>query len=506
MNCKSFSCLSASPSACKSPEVIVGDGAIYTPFVEMQFSGNAKLTVGNHSAAGNNMAAITSFTYGFGKATNHGIEIEIIDHGATLYPQIVDLANKTIDEIDPNVNSSGSNVLIDFGWILRGTDDATFRYTVNSLTGYKIGGIINDIDQTYEGGNMKITIKIGAAWCKTMMVKHNRSIFSEDAKGSLKEALRKLFTEHDPKFAGVKFLRTNDKGDYDNKEWNFKTSDQGPDGPKGTWPMNESNPYATACSWLQNITTDADKGIVIAYDNINNLVLFLEDNFNEKSVIGRNIATYIVNGGNCGPVLSFSPKINWAKGLQDGSGATAGGAASGDNSRTIKPSDEVEKKVGHTVYCSGQEHDFQWRSPDQIPQKASNGLSKHSEANTRKGIGAIVKSGLTAELKVVGDPFFYSLKDHCLGASLCLFVINPFYINGNAGNYQWITTSNCNLLLTNKNWFVEEISHQISGGTFVTTLNLSLATPNIDLDARANLGGDNSDGPKLPGSDPATSQ
>ena len=58
------------------------------------------------------------------------------------------------------------------------------------------------------------------------------------------------------------------------------------------------------------------------------------------------------------------------------------------------------------------------------------------------------------------------------------------------GNMEWLAMPKCNATLSNKNYMILGINHQIQNGQFVTTFKLKLNLPNIDSFDGAGLGDD----------------
>lgn len=446
------------------------DGAIFSPYVKLQFGKQQVITVGNESSPPNNHATISSFQYGFGPQTmGWGADFEVIDQGGTLYRQIIRAMHKTIT----NAKNETLQTMFDFGWIIKNCSGQTSMQTAYSITGKILHGLISEVDQTFEGGIIKLKFKIRGPQDDTPFVPQDDTIGDEANKVTLKDALRQLFTEHHPQFGEIQF-RSKDDG-----ELCFKSSDGGCDGPKGAWPLNQQNPLAAARTWLSSISTNNDRGILITYDPNTAGIIFQEDKQNNDCCSG-NIGTYIVNGGNCSPVLEFNPTVRWQFGLIPGSGATPAGAASGANNAYVEPTIDIQKAGGQTSPAV-QQHEWLWRHPDELATGASDGNAAHIEANGPFEFPI----GFSAQLKIHGDPS-YSWGPYFIGKTLSIIVINPFHINDKC---TWITSPNCNSILSNKNYIIRGVSHQITGGSYVTTLDVLLTTPNSQIDATEALGG-----------------
>jgi hypothetical protein len=251
---------------------------------------------------------------------------------------------------------------------------------------------------------------------------------------------------------------------------------------------------AAARTWLSSVSTENDRGILICYDPDTSSIIFQEDK-TETQCCGQNIATYIVNGGNCSPVLEFNPTIKWPLGFVPGGGATTGGNASGANDAYVEPTIDVQN-AGTQTGPAIQQHEWMWRHPDSLSTGASEGNAAHMEAN--KNVEHL--PGFSAELKIHGDPG-YADPIYMMAKTISIIVINPFHINDQC---TWITKPNCNAIMSNKKYRIQGVSHQITGGSFVTTLKVFLEQPNKDIDASDALGG-NGCGTETFGDDPGGS-
>lgn len=470
------------------------DPAMYAPFVGLRFGGGDFITVGNLSApmmVGSSSphdlhhAAITSMQYGMTPGTSGcGADIEIADLGGVMYRRIIKALNKTIafgrrDE---------DNTVLDFGWIITDCGGNTRLVTAEGLSGKRIKGILREVEQTYEGGIMKLKVKLAGVSALFDDIRHAGTEGDDEDKVPLREALERLFKERQPTAASVSFV-DKDGGD----EFSFKNRDGGVNGPRGTWPMAQQNALATARTWLQGCTTDNDRGILIIYDNDSGEIVFKEssvDPSNESCSCLRSIGTYVVNGGNCSPVLKFSPTFKWPKGRVPGGGATSPGSSSGNNESDlvdVNPINDIERAGSQTSPTIGQ-HEWHFRHPEDHASENSESIAAHMAANNMMEGGRAL-GAIEADLVIFGDPKFINpvlMAEN----SVALIVINPFHMTtGGVEGAEWITTSNCNASLSNKNWRIKGVSHSISNGSFTTTFRLLLPTPNVDIDATDALGG-----------------
>jgi len=451
------------------------EGAVYAPFVKLRFltPGNKILTVGNASAPPDNHAAIKSFEYGFTVGqTGIGFKVEIIDQGGIMYRRIIDAINKTVKlALDDTKNCS-----CQFGWIITNCDGSQ-RVVSNEDTGRSLFFMPSKMQTKFDSGVVKFTFEATSMvgrWADTRLTDN---LGSEDNKMPLKQALRRLFMEYHPKVTNVQFKNK------DGGELEFGNGDGGSDGPKSVWPMDQQNALAVARKWLSGIRTKDNLGILMLYDPTGPSIVFKEDPDKSRCCGSLSIGTFIANGGNCSPVISFNPDIEWIKIGIPAAGGTPGSSASGDMKQIIKSEKNIER-VGPQSGPTVQQHEYMWRIPDDMAKKNTEALASHLEANTKYE----VKGGIEAELKLVGRPDLGDPID-LVGKSASIIVINPFHIS--TQNCSWITTTNCNKILSNKRWLVKAVSHQISNGSYITTLKVMLPQPNEAYNANDPLGGPN---------------
>lgn len=497
-NCVTVNCIAT--YSCGAPIQPIDGAAVMTPYVEIGFGGVEKmLMTGNQSAPlANNHAAIKSFELGFtpGQPASAGFKAEILDEGGTMYKKIVAAINKSVQTQAGDTKGCYAK----WGWIVTSCNDEP-RIITNEDYGQRLHFLPKNVETVFENGLVKLTIETAPpTWTE---VRLTNNLGDEDNKMPLRQALQQLFTEKDPAVNNVRFL------DKDGTEdgLRFKTSDgDAYNGPRGVWPMDQQNALAIARKWLSSITTADGKGILILYDPENVKVVFHEDPGNSSaSCCGRSLGTYIVNGGNCSPVISFNPTMKWwpAKGNAPGSGGTAPGASGGQMNEEIQPVELDIERTGAQTGPTVQQSDWTWRIPDDMASRTNEAFIAHLQAE----VPYSVITPIEAELKIIGDPSFNNPVLY-VAKWLSIIVINPFYVNGTDGDCTWLATSNCNGTLSNKKWLIKGVSHQISAGSYTTTIKVMLPTPNVDVDRDAPLGGDGcgteSFGDEIPDTEPRT--
>ena len=85
----------------------------------------------------------------------------------------------------------------------------------------------------------------------------------------------------------------------------------------------------------------------------------------------------------------------------------------------------------------------------------------------------------------MGDPYFANLTSFT-GKEVSIIVLNPFSTKTDC---TWISEPTCNQVLSNKHYLIKGVSHQITEGSFVTTLHVFMFAPNSNLPADSTLGG-----------------
>ena len=479
---------------CPTPEA-PQPGAIYSPYVEMRFGsadpqGQVVLTVGNNSAPTGNLAAITSFTYGQESGTGYGIDIEVIDHGASMYKEIIRNLNKSF----VTQKEEATFIAVDFGWIITHTEDAggtgqpEMRTAKQYIGGY-LKGVMTSVETSFSGGNVKMKIAIRAP--ETQSAVQSGTEGSTDQPVDLKTAIRNLLTSNEVGFSSVSFRSAASFESAVDDDLEFKNSDGGQDGPKSAWPKDQMSGLAIARQWLCSVTSAEGRGLMILYDATNNSVVVQEDPLDttgSQPCCSQVVATYIINGGNCSPVIEFSPSIQWAPTMIPGKGGTNGGP-SGGNAPLLEPIGNIQDGGSQTSPVV-ESHVWNFRPPDDHASSANEAIAANIETEQKSGPGL---SGGTpawsADLKIIGDPAYTNVYA-ITTKNVSILFINPFYFaSEQTPSPTWLQTSLCNTMISNKRYQIKRVNHSISAGSYTTTLQLSLLVPNIDIDFDASLGG-----------------
>ncbi len=485
-----------------SPSVDPTPGAVYAPYVKLLFSGFNIVTVGNKSTSPElkDLATVTSFEFGMSPGDKgYGADIEILDAGGTAYKKIIGAMNKTVGRGEKEY----FNVWMDWGWIVTSTGGSTRLISAFTETGLRFGGMFSDAETNFEGGNVKIKIKVRGVQANELSVSYTGTMGAEDQLMDLVTAIKQLFTRYS-QISDVKFKL---KDQIENDGDGF--FEGGGMGPRAAWPMQQSNAFTIARMWTASVRTVYGKGIIMVFRPEDNTLVFCEDP-SDKDCCANSVATFVVNGGNCSPVISFNPTVNWPKGMIPGGGGVAGGSSTANQDNILEPPPEVEQAGTQSMYGI-QQQDWIHRVPDDHAEQAK--LSGEANQNTENSNGLAIgggKPGFTAELKIIGDPFFSTVlgpvkkptaPDEAaqpdkipglFGKFLSIIFINPFYIANDDESYgygaTWLQDSTCNPILSNKKYLILGVSHQISSGSYTTTFKLKVLLPNVEIPIDAGVG------------------
>jgi len=460
------------------------EGHAVGPWVRIRLasSDGLMITVGNRSFPGSpHTAIIKSFEYG--TSNGHKATIEIVDEEGGAFNRFVDKINKCIER-----TTADATLQVQWGWVkdfCRGGPQIEPSPIVTLVP--------LNIDVNFSGGIVKYTITAVDGMQTVFTARENKTKGNSDNKMPLKQAIQQFMLDREPRFQ-TKFLRKNPDGTT--SPWEFK------DDPKDAWKCDNQNKIACVQKWIEPFVTDQDKGIIPSVDNTASIptIIFWEDlmpGCNESKACAFTLGTFIVNGGKFSNVISFNPNINWPAAFGKMSrGGNSGAATTG---RTEPKSKKCRVQAGDGSTAGVQ-------SSIAVTDQARNAYGEDATARQDEGQNAhdransINTEGLqpiTAELKIQGNPAFRFVELKLIVGTTCaIVVINPFRLVGGvaAGFCEWLAEPQCNVVLSNKSWMVKGISHSIKEGSYVTTINLFLATPGIDIDSGLPLGGPGSNG------------
>ncbi len=449
------------------------NSAVYAPFVILTLGD--VLTVGNNSYPGEpNTAVIKSMDYG--GSDGAVVTIEIIDEAGTTFQRYFESVSKDIC-----VSSSEYNMQLDFGWLSQGYDGTVTRI---GIPDGPIHFLPKEIESSYEGGVIKYTLKGTDLMSHMGENRINTPIGTEANKVRLAPAMRQLLSRNCPQINSLQFKRRTGNG-WSN--WFFRNSDGGPDGPMSVWPPDQQHALGAIRKWANSVTTDRGLGFTPVWNSGSSTpeLWLVEDarQYCDQTSINDNgsncIGTYIVNGGDCSPVISFSPQAKWVLSADGGSGGNLGGGSSartiinrpipGRRCQSDKSPTNGQPTGGTTSQFPASQNDMNWRSPDLVTQRMQEALAAQESAAQYPELSAPIE----AELKVWGDPKLvhpYQWVNNGVG----IIVINPFNIFSGPTSSDWLAGPMCNPIYSDRNWMITGVNHQISEGSYTTTIKVAM--------------------------------
>ena len=473
--------------------------AVLAPYirVKLQVSG-VEITVGNKSSPQNdNHAVIKSFEFGYTERPVCRIGIHD-EQGSSFVKFMEDLLK------DAKCQVGGINEAeVEFGWI---------KTNCNNSVAVEPSGIycmmINHVVCNFDGGKLMYEIEL------TDLMDRHAEMRNANIKGGdgdqemyLTEAITALLTEKDypPSVNSVEFLKLSPDG-LSTTPILFKDHDGDPKkGPKGKWKTSNRDKLNVVMDWLSETVSQDEKGFIVTYDAVcGGKIIVWED---PKPVCGEDvdqrncIGKYIVNGGKDSRVISFNPRFKFPF-----VNLSSSGGAQGTKNVNSNP-DYQGKNSGHD--CSTLSRDRIKTGGAQVTHSAKeNAQNKYSgsdaDIKTMKGqnkqlvayFDAATTEAIEADLVIIGDP---SLPTPLLNKfrPIHIVFINPYHLfpqkKGSVCG-DWLAAPFCNEVLTNKNWLVKGVTHQIEAGKFTTTINVFLPAPGVHLDVGEPFGGSGSGG------------
>lgn len=460
-------------------EIIAGTS--FAPFVSIGFSGEGQhITVGNKSSAPDHHAVIKSFEYGVSEG--QGVKVEIFDEDGGNFAKFTERLSKTLA-----LGESDYKMIVDFGWIIKNCDGGTEIRSVKQHGG-RLTFLPLKMDVSYEQGKIKFVISATDMMDRISENRIEKNQGSDDQRKSLKQAIRDVFAENDPPVRSVRFLNE------DGTPWDFSNADGGPDGPMNTWPGDQQNVLSTVRKWISSVSTDQGRGMSIEWnagtkDSRPEVILWsgpIPGEAPPDCPKFGHLGTYIVNGGKCSPVISFSPTVAWELSANAGSGGGGTDSTSPTSVKQTGAKNSKIEKVGSSSSFSTDSGQINWRPNPLIGPKNQDANAAHELAVRLRE----VRSSIEAELKIQGNPEAeFTMPMLARTKRLALVVINPFHLKKSGLCGTWMAEPPCNRVFSNKEWWVQQISHQIQEGNYVTTLKLFLKAPNSDIEPDQPLGG-----------------
>lgn len=460
------------------------DANSLAPYVRLFFcdgKGNTVITVGNESAPQwDNTAVIKTFQLGCSNGS--GVKVEILDEQGGSFHTFVEKLNKCIKKSKEEYSMG-----VEWGWIIQNCDDS-----FNKIQSPLVFVIPIHLEVTFSEGAVKFIIEGTDSMQHVFAARQVEVEGTDDNKVGLKQAIQMLGQRTDPKI-DVNFTRVEKDGTL--TVFEFEHGKPG-EGPKSKWGADGQNKLAAIQKWIEAFRTDRQKGIIPLWSPENcqapTLVL-VEDpqpDCDEVRSCSNSIGTYIVNGGNCSNVISFTPRINFVERFAGiPSSANSGSAASGKTVKATKKCDVQTDETGTLQSIPPDDSIRDVVGARRQTEEKSKGEEAHNRANLT------IKDAITAELRIQGNPrpeFAHPLK--MLDKRISLIVINPFHLFGAGSCGDWLAQPACNDVLSNKEWQITGASHEIKEGSYTTTLQIKLLAPGVSISANEPFGGPGSGG------------
>ena len=451
-------------------------GHIFAPFVELQIK-DMFFRTGNESYPTDpHKIAIKSMQYGLSSG-NGGIkvEFELIAEGSTGYREVVDRLNKAIGTATEDIQESKFR----FGWLRKfcGSSQA-----VPQPSSPWILILPTKLSVNIDSGVAKMKVECNDLFYRSFSRRIQQNKGDEDNLYDLKQAIRELCATNDP-VVQVEFRDYTGEGEI---EFSNSEDEEG-NGPKGVYQGNQLPLLATIRNWVSVTTTVNKRGVYFTYDPTQAKLIIQEDPECKKTDENCDQclvkASYIVNGGNCSPVISFNPNIEWVLDAGGGGGGS-GGDSSGKSEFATPLADEEPIEHSGSGNQTALNADTRTIPPEVKVENAKEATAANTAANKKLDL----RQTIEGELTIIGDPSWFTLTD-IASRYVSIAVVSPFSIGGEKGECNWLANPPLNVVLSNKKWFLKGVDHQIEAGKFVTKLKVSLFAGNSELPVGSSLGG-----------------
>ena len=512
-------------------------GAVKSAFVNLIFfKGQRQVTVGNKSSNSASIAGfedianigtafVKSFTYSFSNGA--GTEAVIVDTSGSDFANFLTIIPSK--ECDTQKRDYGQ-VAVEFGWIFQdcngsyqkyGSIEASFDDSIIDVTGESqkdnqgdyLWFMLTQITVTEARGIWEYKLKLESMLqASAPYTKDSKPIGADDQKKelktaietSLKESCKNYFTANsqekivdDAKVKFVRITKSNGGGGGSGggqrilETFSFKNSDGGKNGPKSVWAPEQQDPLSASRKWLNSFETERNLGTFMVTDiRERRPVLMIMENPQDPCILSTECAgnedrpkkVYIINGGNCSPVISFNPSIqimfmepttnisanptsmNTSNGQPET--PTGNNGTSSKNSNKCYKGELNRKGVETSMSIPGSNLNF--RTPAQANAKEFKSIWANSEASKMYEAAAPVE----ADLVIEGDPRYLDLLA-CQGVNIGIIYLNPYGVRNNAGDCDWVAYPNVNEFFSRTNYMVQSVAHKIDESGYQTTLKLT---------------------------------
>ena len=395
----------------------------------------------------------------------------------------------------------GLRVSLDFGWIFTGSTGVTTIYS-NSFaksgnfpqrgSGREIYFNLTKIDVNYEGGIWKYKVELTGPDDGNKKRTASRTYGKSNQLVTLIDAASKHLSGdcNDPQVPNkVETIRKNADGTWTP----FKFENSTPNGPKGVYPGFNDDPLSAIRKNLDSVITDRGRGVYMFYNvgDESQTLYLVEGHFeNCKGARGGRsgcksnfLGTYVINGGDISPVISFSPKIEISAVPTTNRGSVAAGST---RSRSVKIPEcgegtpKAEEGATIVTQAAVRENQLNSATPKELPNKIAKSARASIEA--AKSIMPLVQ-GITADLTIQGDPRLV-WPETIQGSYISVIFVNPFsfkqnFIGADKVEGNWLASPPTNSLLSQSMTIVVGVEHDISDGKWETKLKI-VYTPSVE--------------------------
>jgi hypothetical protein len=388
-----------------------------------------------------------------------------------------------------------------FGWAAMGCDGKGNTYGVQTccptpgpqifsrgVMSCKHRMVVRNISVNVAHGAFKFSIE-GTDATMDAFTTHSATTYGTDKNPvRLKLAIEKMIKQTIG--AECRFLSIDSACQVKDFEWRVEGDIDPKEGAYGKWEVKRRNPIQAARDWLNSYVSKRGKGIVTYFDSTavtTPTLVFMESNLitceSNRDMDAWNVGTYIVNGSSCSPVLSFTPTIQY---VMDQAMAQVSGVPGGSLASPMFVEEQpCLKNKPNTKNQGMQSTQTESDNSYRIWGKWANKFAGRNKMDNQAA--NVLSPPITAEMRVQGDPS-YDKPIFFRGHYCSVVYFNPFRIFAEGTDCGWVAKSGCNSQLSNTNWQIDKVFHEIKEGSFSTTLKLILAAPGLDIPRDAPLG------------------
>ena len=422
---------------------------------------------------------------------------------------------------------------INIGWIIKGCNGDTKKYTMKEMnesvknsyitedgreqnSGPYIYGIFKKVDVAAENGVYKITMTFVDGFSFNDESKLDKIWGDEKMKWNFQDAIIAASkfncttrqSDNLQKTARISFQGSNISS---NIPWEFDVKFGGKKGPKSVWNSWRQGLFPFLREISNYLLTSRRKGWWFAYDNgscTEPTILMIEDRnpslcLHEKNLMiegGRSIITYIVNGGDCSPVIKFNPSFNAVpiqnnepsiKGPRENIGIGGGGPSSLDQEPIqlldcATKFDDKGKAIitqtnrnnnnsanGTLGTVSGVAEAVNFLPPKDVVKQSAEAIYNQAKAEAGDGNAMNLFAPIKASLEIHGDPYWANSINLFKDFFIKIIFLNAYCIEKNAqgDGCEFLQKPKCNSRFSGI-YKVGSAKHSISSGSYVTTLEL----------------------------------